>query len=942
MKKKLIVFTGLLLMAYLCLSCNGNKGSNENSSGFTIGYEIFTLENGLTVILHEDRSDPVVAVNMTAHVGSSRELPGKTGFAHLFEHLLFNESENLGRGGLDNMSARVGGNGANGSTSRDRTNYFQTVPSDALEKMIWAEADKLGWFINTVTDPVLAKEKQVVKNEKRQGVDNQPYGHSSYITGINLYPAKHPYSWQVIGSLEDLTGSTLQDVKDFYNKWYVPNNVTLVLAGDFDPQQARIWVEKYFGEIKRGEDIAAVEKWPVQLEETKKLYYEDNFARLPELTITWPSLYQYHPDSYALDILTDYLSRGKKAPLYKVLVEEMQLTSRVSMQNYSSEIAGELSLEVRAFNRVDLDDVMKGIEKAFTEFELNGIPAKELERIKAGQETSFYRSLSSVMGKANQLAQYSIFAGDPGFATKEIGNILAVNAEDVVRVYNTYIKDRNFVSTSFVPGGQVELVAEGSERVVLKEENITADVGEGFDVNEIVEYEKTPSEFDRTIEPPYGVTPEIVIPAIWESNLGNGMKVYGIENDEVPLVQFDIDIPGGLLLDDPSKVGVASLMASLMNRGTLNRTPSELDDAIEELGATVRISADYESIRVSGNCLSRNYMAVMALATEMLLEPRWDEAEFELIKQGVISNLQQQKANPNSVAGNEFRKLVYGDHILSNNINGSEESVASISVDDLKAFYETTLSPSLAKMHVVGAIREKSVISSLERLEENWTAMSVIFPEYKVPSAPAESSVYFYDIPGAKQSVFYIGYPCMSVNDPDYYSATVMNYILGGGGFASRLTQELRQAKGYTYGIRSSYSGSEIRGPFTISSSVKTSITLEALTLVKEIMENLPSTYTENDLEVTKSYLIKSNARAFETTSAKLGMLQNISDYGWPYDYVKQRENTVREMTVERIRELAKRYADPARMIYLVVGDADTQIDRLKQLGYGDPVLLNR
>jgi len=477
--------------------------------------------------------------------------------------------------------------------------------------------------------------------------------------------------------------------------------------------------------------------------------------------------------------------------------------------------------------------------------------------------------------------------------------------------------------------------------VVIKEENITADVGEGFDVNEIVEYEKTPSMFDRSVEPPYGESPEIRIPVIWKDQLSNGMQVYGIENYEVPLVQFDIDIKGGLLLDDPSKVGVASLMANLMNRGTLNRTPSELEDAIEQLGASVRISAGDESIQVSGNCLARNYDQVMDIVSEMILEPRWDENEFELIKQSVKSNLQQQKANPNSIARNEFRKLIYGDHIFSNNQMGSEESVAAISLDDLKEFYTTKLTPSLANIHVVGAIRKESTLTSLNRLNDEWSTRSVDFTEYKVPSAPEKSAVYFYDVPGAKQSVFYVGYPCMSVNDPDFYPVTVMNYILGGGGFASRLTQELRQAKGYTYGIRSSYSGSEIPGPFTISSSVKTSITLEALTLVKEIMEALPSTYSNEDLEVTKSYLIKSNARAFETTSAKLGMLQNISTYGWPYDYVNQREDIVREMTVERIRELAGRYADPGKMIYLVVGDATTQLERLKELGYGDVVRLN-
>src|SRR5690606_11579692 len=341
------------------------------------------LENGLRVIFHVDRSDPVVAVALTTHVGSARETEGRTGFAHLCEHLLFLESENLGPGGLDKLSARIGGSGANGSTSRDRTNYFQTVPNDALEKMIWAEADKLGYFINTVTEPVLAKEKQVVKNEKRQAVDNRPYGHTQYVIDQNLYPEGHPYSWQVIGSLEDLQNATLQDVKDFFNRWYVPNNVVLTIAGDFDTQQAKDWVHKYFDEIKRGQEIKPREKQPASLTQTKRLYYEDNFAKLPELTLTWPSVPLYHEDSYALEVLTQYLAHGKNAPLYQNLVASKELTDNVRMYNYSSELAGQLMLQVRVFDQKDLDSVKYAIEETFKAFDKQGIPEKDLKRIKA-------------------------------------------------------------------------------------------------------------------------------------------------------------------------------------------------------------------------------------------------------------------------------------------------------------------------------------------------------------------------------------------------------------------------------------------------------------------------------------------------------------------------------------------------------------------------------
>ncbi|HEX8331323.1 MAG TPA: pitrilysin family protein, partial [Segetibacter sp.] len=465
-KSYLLAFSLLLLSAVVTAQKAADKPL------FKIDYEKFTLPNGLQVIFHIDRSDPVVAVSLTAHVGSAREKVGRTGFAHLFEHLLFLESENLGKGGLDKMTARIGGSGANGSTSRDRTNYLQTVPKDALEKMLWAEADKLGWFINTVTDPVLAKEKQVVKNEKRQGVDNNPYGHTSYVIDKNLYPEDHPYNWQVIGSLDDLQNATLPDVKEFFKRWYVPNNVTLVVAGDFDKAQARQWVQKYFGEIKRGEQITPLPKRPGVVKEIVKRYHEDNFAKLPDLTMAWVTVEEYHPDSYPLEVLAQYLTQGKKAPFYKVLVEDKKLTSNVSMFNRTAELAGQMHLSVRAFADKDLDDVSKAITEAFAAFEKEGISVKDLDRIKARQETQFYNSLSSVLGKGTQLAQYNIFAGNPGFIEQDIKNILSVTPADVMRVYERYLKNKNYVATSFVPKGKSALALEGSKKADVVEEKI--------------------------------------------------------------------------------------------------------------------------------------------------------------------------------------------------------------------------------------------------------------------------------------------------------------------------------------------------------------------------------------------------------------------------------------------------------------------------------------
>src|SRR5918999_6442329 len=735
---------------------------------FKVDYEKFTLPNGMKVVFHVDRSDPVVAVALNAHVGSAREKPGRTGFAHMFEHLLFLESENLGKGGLDKMSARIGGSGANGSTSRDRTDYYQTVPSDALEKMLWAEADKLGWFINTVTDPVLAKEKEVVKNEKRQSVDNNPYGHTNYVIDKALYPEDHPYNWQVIGSLEDLQRATLADVKEFFRRWYVPNNVTLVVAGDFDPVQAKKWVEKYFNEIKRGEEVKPLSKRPGVIKETVSLYHEDNFASLPELNRVWPTVEQYHPDSYPLAVLARYLSHGKKAPFYQVLVEQKKLTDAVRMANLTSELAGQFTLAARAFPDKDLDEVSKAFDEAFAKFEKEGISEKDLSRIKAGQETQFYNSLSSVLGKGFQLAQYNIFAKDPGFISKDIENILAVTPADVTRVYQKYIKNKPFVATSFVPKGKPALALEGSKKAEVVEEKIVQGAEQSVDPSAQAAYERTPSSFDRTVEPAYGKAPEVKVPAIWEDKLTNGLRVLGIQNTEVPLMQFDIVIDGGQLLEDINKVGVANLMARMMTQGTQRKTPLELEEAIQQLGATINVTASPENIRVRVNTLAKNYDATLALVEEILLEPRWDAKEFDLIKQSTLSQIRQQQANPNAIAQNQFNLLIFGkENIRSQNVLGTLDSVNAITLDDLKSFYARSISPAVARMNVVGALDKATITSSLKRIDNKWKGKNVEIPEYKTPEPPAKSVVYFYDVPDAKQSVIRFGYPNLAQNDKD-------------------------------------------------------------------------------------------------------------------------------------------------------------------------------
>ena len=930
----------LLIGALLAGACGGGTDAEAPAdTGVSIAFERYELPNGLDVILHVDRSDPIAAVAMTFHVGSAREVPGKTGFAHLFEHLFFLDSENLGPGGLDQLMTRVGSS-TNGSTNNDRTNYFGVVPTDGLEKTLWAEADKLGFFINTVTESVVAKEKQVVKNEKRQGVDNQPYGHNSYVVDQALYPEGHPYKWQVIGSLADLESATLEDVVDFHRKWYGPNNATLVVAGDIDVEQTKAWIEKYFGEIPSAPMPETPTPPAVVLSETPRLMHEDNLARVPLLTATWPTVPLYHPDQYALDVLAELLTDGKSSPFYKVMVEETKVAPSVNAGQGNAELAGSWSIDVRAFADMPLDSVAAAQQMAFARFEQEGVSASELQRVKAGYERAFYAGLSSVIGKAFQLAQYSIFAKDPGFAEEDLRRTLAVTDADVMRVYNQYIKGKHHIITSFVPKGQAQLAVSGSTTASVVEEPIV--IGAEAEIGEIARGEtRTQSSFDRSVEPPFGESPSLKAPTVWRTELANALPVFGIEDREVPLVQFELSMRGGQLLETPGRVGVANLLAESMIAGTARRTPAELETAIDMLGATINVSASGQRFTVSGSTLARNFDSTMALVQEILLEPRFDSSEFVLSQQRVGNALRQRAASPVSVASDVFQRLLYDGHVLAENPQGTLESVNAITIEDLRTYHATALKPSVAAFHVTGSVSQAQVERAIARLANEWSGTAPALPAPPTWT-PQRAGLYFVDVPSASQSVLRIGYPALAASDADFYPASVMNFRLGGGGFASTLTQVLREQRGYTYGIGSGFQGTEIAGPFQISSSVRANVTLEALQAIKDIVERHGPEFDAADLDATKSYLLRANAGAFETLGAKLGLLGNMSAFGFPADYVLQREQIVRDMDVPRIQSLATRYIAPERMIWLVVGDARTQLPRLRALGLGEPIVLSR
>ena len=921
-----LVWIGMLLI----VACQGEKD-------FSLPYEKFVLDNGLQVVLHEDKSDPIVSVAIQYHVGSAREKPGKTGFAHLFEHMLFQRSEHLGRNEFFKKIGELGGS-FNGATGPDGTVYYETVPRDALEKVLWMESDRMGFFINTVTRKGLEREIDVVSNEKRQN-ENRPFGQSNGMMLKQFYPEGHPYRWPVIGSIADLHGATVDDIKQFYRKYYAPNNATLVVAGDFDRREVEAMIRKYFGEIPAREEVEPVRPIPVQLEKTSKYVLEDRFANAPGLEMNFSGAEQFHPDAYPLRILALLLSYGKNAPFYKVLVEDNKLASYVNVASSSLELSGQVSVSVKAYKETDLNTVYRGIQEAFERFEQEGIRDNDLERMKIMQETMLYNVMMSLESKTQALARNNVFAGRPDQMVIDLAHYQAVTKEEVMRVYRKYVRGKHFVALSTVPQGQTSLALTGSVVVRPDEDSpvgqkLVADEGAVTDDDP---YEYTPSVFDRSVEPPLlANTPESAMPPVWTGEMSNGMKVKGMAYTELPVVQFAVYLNSGMLCEPKGKSGLARLTAAVLNCGTRTKTPEELEVALGLLGARVSFGVSTERMQLSGSCLKKNFPQVLRLVEEMLLEPRWDETALELARKRMIGNIRQSSTEPKVLARHVFRQMMYGpENVLSNSALASEKEVAAITMEDIKTFYKTHIVPGQATFDFVGGYEKKEVMKFLQPLARTWTTGGASQERLNLNFMAPQAKVYFVDYPGAKQSYILLGCPAMPKASNDYYPAKMVNQLLGASSNAL-LFDVLRLQHGYTYGAYSFFDCGKYANEFRATSSVQAAYTLEAMQLFKSCISTYGEQFTEQSLVKTKDAMFKENAAAFEMPDARLDLLSEMTVDGLPVDDLKRQEQLLKRMPLPEAKACIRNWLDYDRMFFVVVGDAASQLDRIRKSGLGE------
>jgi len=890
-----------------------------------IPFKKYKLANGLTVILHQDNSDPLVHVDVTYHVGSSREQLGKSGFAHFFEHMMFQGSKNVADEQHFKVVTQSGGD-LNGTTNSDRTNYFETVPKNQLEKMLWLESDRMGFLLEAITAEKFEIQRATVKNERGQNVDNRPYGRLNETVNQMIYPREHPYSWPVIGYMNDLDRGTVTDLKEFFSRWYGPNNAVLTIGGNIDEMQTLAWVNQYFGGLNVGPEVESQPKTSVKLSEHRYYSFTDNVS-LPLLYISFPTVYGMHDDEPALDVLANILGGGPTSLLYKNLVK-----SGVAVQAGASHPCRELACGMNFFalpnpqQGLSLTNIEQVINDTLVEFEQRGVNDDDLLKTKVSIETGTIYGLQSVSGKVSSLAHYQTMLGDANYTEQQVARYNKVTKADVMRVFKQYIQGQGAAVLSIVPHGQEALVAKAN--------NFTLpDVSNPPELARLdTPLMKNVSDFDRSIMPKAGANPQITVPSLWRESFDNGIEVIATKNSETPTISLLLSLEGGPLLDPVEKSGLAQLTASLMNEGTTKHSKEELSNELAKLGSDISIGASGRNTFIKVNSLTKNLDATLALMNEMMFKPSFNEDDFNRVKNQLIQGLEQGNKDARTLASRALKQVTYGsDNRIGLADSGTIATVSVISLDDIKTFYQEYFSPKKASLVVVGDITKDLLLPKLDMLKawqgKNYEiTFSQNFPEV------TPNIIYFVDLPKASQSVIKLSRRGMSYDATgEYFKATLMNYPLGSA-FNSRINLNLREDKGYTYGASSYFSGGKTLGRFSAGASVKKDHTYDSMVEIKQELETYQNNgLTANEVTFMRQAISQNEALSFETPSQKSGFLRQLLQFNLPTNYGEQQSEIIQNITIEQLNDIAaKELAKP--MQWIVVGDGQVVKPQLEKL----------
>ena len=902
---------------------------NTEPGKIVIPYKKYLLDNGLTLILHEDHSDPLVHIDVTYHVGSAREESRKSGFAHFFEHMMFQGSENVADEQHMKLVTESGGT-FNGGTSQDSTNYFQTVPANQMEKMLWLEADRMGFLVDAVTQKKFEVQRETVKNERGQRIDNQPCGRLNERISEALYPVGHPYSWPVIGYMEDLNRANVNDLKSFFLKWYGPNNATITTGGDIDVNSTLKLVVKYFGSIPTGPGIDKAEKTLIKLSADRYISMQDN-VQLPLVYMSLPTVNARHKDEAPLDLLSQILGGGKTSLFYKNLVKT-QFAVQASVSHPCAELGCTFNMfalphPASGKTLADLETIMR---ETLLEFEKRGVEPDDLAKTKAQMEARFIFGLQSVSGKVSQLAANQTFTGNANYIEQDIARYANVTKEDVDRVFKQYIKGKHAVIMSVVPTGNIEAIAKKDNfkpgiRMLAAESKTSAD-------NLVLR--KAKDNFDRSKMPEAGANPPVDVPQMWQQGMINGIQILGTQSTETPTTSLLVKIPAGHYFENKDKAGTAALLASMLNESTNKRSGEEMSKALQLLGSSVSVGSGNLSISITVISLTKNIDATMQLVNEKLFSPAFLKAEFDRNKNNTLQGIANSKKDAGYLVSTAYRQLLNGDSIIGLPAGGSEQSVNNISLEDIKSFYATYFKPMGTQLIIVSDKTEKQLELTLAGVKE-WTGQGPKLDLNIVGSSSKVGVVYLVNKDNAAQSAIRIGKRGIKQDiTGEYYRAFLMNFPLGGA-FNSRINLNLREDKGYTYGARSYFWGNKLIGGFTTTAEVRADVTDKSiLELVKEIKNYQQNGITEAELGFMRNAINQRDALKYETPGAKLGFLAQILEHNLTSKYVSDRAEIVEKITSKEINALAKKHLNIDEMLIVVVGDAKTLRPQLEALGY--------
>ncbi|NVK55135.1 MAG: insulinase family protein [Alteromonadaceae bacterium] len=924
-------FIVLGFLACFLFGCSQTTSSSSGTSksvaqAVAIDYEKYQLDNGLTIILHEDHSDPLVHVDVTYHVGSAREEPGKSGFAHFFEHMMFQGSANVADEQHFKLITDAGGT-LNGSTNRDRTNYYQTVPANQLEKVLWLEADRMGFLLPAVTQEKFEVQRETVKNERAERIDNQPYAQRHERIAEALYPAGHPYSWLTIGYVEDLDRVNVNDLKAFFKRWYGPNNAVLSIGGDIDIAQTKAWIKKYFGSLPRGPEVNRQAPQPATLSDNRFITMEDNI-HLPLVQVVLPTVYARHEDEAALDVLANILGSGKTSIFYEKLVKTGKV-AQAGVSHPCSELACEFNLVglVSPESGQSLTDIYKAIQTILNDFENRPFDDDALARVKANIKASTIYGLQSVSGKVSTLAYNETFFDEPDLINADVERYNRVTKEDVYRVFNDYIKGQPAVVLSVVPEGKAELAVAAPTQARPERHYLPSDS------TPVVAENTLESSFDRSVIPAAGEPPVISIPSFWQLKLSNGIQVLGVTNRETPTVTFTLDLDGGMLLDPKEKAGLSAFTAVMMNETTKHYSNEAMSNALAKLGSSISFASNGRYTQVYVSSLTEYLPETLDLLKEKLFNPAFTEADFSRIKQQMLDNLNAQDKEPNALLERAKTAVLWGD---DNRIGlppgGTVETIERITLHDIKQFYAQYYVPAKGTLVVVGDMRPGQITDYFSFIND-WQGDDYSIAEYGQFPTYERQQVFIVDVPGAAQSSVRMVKRAMPYDATgDYFLAQLMNFPLGDD-FNSRINLNLREDKGYTYGAFSAFNGGKTLGWFEAGADLKQGYTGAGIEeLLKEIERYKEQGISRQELQYMQNAFTLSEALEYETPLDKASFLRRLLAYDLPVNYKKQQKAILLGMNKASIDSIAQRELAPNDLQIVIAGDKQVIMPQLEAL----------